>query len=214
VDKSIPYKVAKSLLGKSVLKFGCPQCGEALESEVLKAGEQDTCPACATVFTVPGLIVRQKYETALAERDAQREQLRREREAKEAVEEAERIDRNKRAEEARKAELEKLRQEDAAAREAWEKRNASVDLKKQIVAGPESLESIAIKLEYTHKMLERRQNRHLWVGLGMFLIGLLWFATTGVQVRTETIMSQTYEAVLSIVPSMLVVFGIVKMIAR
>ena len=48
------YKLKKKLWGKVHVHYACPSCGEALDSVLGDAGQDDECPACGQKFRVPG----------------------------------------------------------------------------------------------------------------------------------------------------------------
>lgn len=155
VDDSatIPYKLAKTLMGKHVVKFQCPHCKEALESGVERATESDTCPHCSAVFRVPGEAARRQYEKLVAEKAESKNRVNAEKAAKLAA-----------AEVARKAETERLIAEERDARTRWEAGNAqptqSPAIKAELVRGPETLESLGVKLAITQQAIEKLSARY------------------------------------------------------
>jgi DNA-directed RNA polymerase subunit RPC12/RpoP len=47
-------KIAKTLTGKLVVKYRCPNCEDKLVSPLDEVGLKDTCPNCNTKYVVPG----------------------------------------------------------------------------------------------------------------------------------------------------------------
>ncbi len=74
------YRVTRNVFtGSQTIHYACPKCGTALESNLEDAGDDDTCPECATHFFVPG-------ERELDEELRQQERKDREAEQKRQVE--------------------------------------------------------------------------------------------------------------------------------
>ena len=48
------YKLKKKTGGKTHVHYTCPSCGQALDSALEEAGQDDECPACRQKFRVPG----------------------------------------------------------------------------------------------------------------------------------------------------------------
>ena len=74
------FKIYKTIAGKVRVKYNCPHCNEALESELAEAGSKDTCPGCQKPFIVPGEAKRKEFEAQLrkqleAKKEAERQRL-------------------------------------------------------------------------------------------------------------------------------------------
>lgn len=74
------FKIYKTIAGKVRVKYNCPSCNEALESELAEAGSKDTCPNCQKPFVVPGEAKRKEFEAQLrqqleAKKEAERQRL-------------------------------------------------------------------------------------------------------------------------------------------
>lgn len=79
------YTIKKGALG-TVIQYECPKCHAPLTSSFSKAGEQDNCPDCGTVFKIPGEVEKAEAERrAESKREALiNDQERKRREAEEA----------------------------------------------------------------------------------------------------------------------------------
>lgn len=71
----IPYKLNKTLAGKIRVKYVCPGCQSALESDLSEAGNSDACPDCGVAFLVPGIEKRQQLQKQLRDQAERRKQL-------------------------------------------------------------------------------------------------------------------------------------------
>ena len=68
---------------KSYVRFQCPKCREWLNTNLADAGDQDTCPCCATAFIAPGVkerleserLQREKAEQVAAATEAKRQKV-------------------------------------------------------------------------------------------------------------------------------------------
>lgn len=71
------YRVRKRALG-AVVEYNCAKCGAPLTSNLNKAGEQDSCPDCGSVFLIPGEKERQHLmeQAALEKKRKLEEQIR------------------------------------------------------------------------------------------------------------------------------------------
>ena len=81
------YRVKKAILGHEV-QYECPHCEEALSSELVDAGSDDTCPHCGGSFVVPGTPERERLAAEQAAKQEERRRLAAEQAAKEAAQEA------------------------------------------------------------------------------------------------------------------------------
>ncbi len=109
------YKIHKTLTGKLRVKYPCPHCGDALESELAEAGHKDKCPTCQREYVVPGEDKRKQVEAELRKQAEAKKQAEAERLAKEQAE-------NTARENARREALQrKLEQQELERREAEER---------------------------------------------------------------------------------------------
>ena len=86
------YTIEKGLFGKVHVLYPCPTCHSGLTSPLDEAGTADTCPNCASKFTVPGEkeLQAQRQQKEALRQQAETRQAREKEEARRAKEDAQR----------------------------------------------------------------------------------------------------------------------------
>jgi len=85
---SISYRLTRMAsaahLPLSLIKvfYRCPKCGIELESTLAEAGNTDHCPACKTIFNIPGIYETYRKQEQKKQRDAKVEKARQQQEQK------------------------------------------------------------------------------------------------------------------------------------
>ncbi len=82
------YRLHKTMTGKLRVKYACPHCDEALESELAEAGHKDKCPTCQREYVVPGEEKRKQVEQELRKQAEAKKQAEAERLAQEQADNA------------------------------------------------------------------------------------------------------------------------------